>query len=55
MTSKVFVRPGTGSHTDAPHWGQCDVSLITTRLVYIHVVPFVVLLPNITTFFTGED
>lgn len=54
MTSKVFVRPGTGSHTEAPHWGRCDVSLIT-RLVYSHVVPFVFLLPNITTFFTGED
>lgn len=55
MTSKVFVRPGTGSHTEAPHWEQCEVSLIITRLVYIHVVPFVFLLPNITTFFIGKD
>lgn len=48
MASKVHVRPGTGSHTKATNWEQCELSLVIRQ---VHVVPFVFLLPNITTSF----
>lgn len=42
MASAGFVHPGTGSHTERLHPGQCEVSLITRqRSPSLHVVLFV--------------